>query len=69
MKKIKDISYKIEIMCKVNKYGAVIPCGSCVEIQDDSGNNLNQLDYPTAHDIMVIWNGIYKQYPKIGRKI
>lgn len=63
------INYRIKIGCDINEYGAVIPNGGSSSIEDVKGENLNVLDFPKDSDIMIIWIGICKQYPKANKRI
>ena len=64
MSKRKYIKYKINIGCEIDKFGNVIPCGSNSTIVDESGVVLDHLDFPMDSEIMIIWAGICKQWPK-----
>jgi hypothetical protein len=60
---MKTITYKLEIHCRVNKSGAVIPTGASECILDDKGKHLNMLVYPQWYKIVMIWMGKYFSYP------
>lgn len=71
MKKIDLITYQINITCEIDEHGNIIPTSSNESICEfgKSENNLDMSSFPLTTDIMSIWVGKSKEYPKLKKEI
>lgn len=67
-KKEKLVTYRTDILCRINNHGTVIPCGSIDSILDyETEKTIAIKGAPSHYKIIMIWLGKYFSYPRIEK--